>query len=73
VLFGTHYWSGLIAWIREVMLAEGKVSPDDLKLLVVTDSPAEAVRAVTASDAAPEPELSTPSTTPAEPEKHDAQ
>ena len=73
VLFGTAYWSGLIAWLRDVMLAEGKIAVDDVDLLLVTDSPEEAVRAVIASDAAPEPARSTPATTPAEPAKHDAE
>ena len=73
VLFGTAYWSGLLKWIREVMLAEGKISADDVDLLVLTDSPEEAVRVVIASDAAPEPAVSTPETTPAHPVKHDAE
>jgi len=38
ILFGRDYWGGLLAWIKDTMLAEGKVSTDDLKLLVVTDS-----------------------------------
>ena len=46
VLFGTRYWSGLINWIREVALAEGKVSETDMHLLHVTDSPAEAVQII---------------------------
>jgi uncharacterized protein (TIGR00730 family) len=47
ILLGSDYWSGLIDWIRQTMLAEGKVSPEDLELLVVTDSPEETVRIVT--------------------------
>lgn len=43
VLFGADYWSGLIEWIRTVMLHEGKVSPEDLNLLVVTDDVEEAL------------------------------
>jgi uncharacterized protein (TIGR00730 family) len=43
ILFGTEYWGGLLDWIREVMLKEGKVSPEDLDLLVATDSPEQAV------------------------------
>src|SRR5579884_2583178 len=42
ILFGSRYWSGLLNWARDTMLAEGKVSPADLDLLTVTDSPAEA-------------------------------
>ena len=43
VLFGTDYWSGLLKWMKESLLAEKKTSPDDLEMLFVTDSPAEAV------------------------------
>jgi predicted Rossmann-fold nucleotide-binding protein len=40
---GRSYWQGMITWIRDVMAAEGKISREDLNLLHVTDSPAEAV------------------------------
>jgi uncharacterized protein (TIGR00730 family) len=46
ILVGTEYWQGLLGWIRNTMLAEGKVSRDDLDLLFVTDSPAEVVRVI---------------------------
>src|SRR5690606_27995054 len=46
VLFDSAYWSGLLDWIRDRMLAEGKISPGDLELMIVTDSPAEAVQAI---------------------------
>ena len=46
VLFGTHYWAGLVRWIRSRVLAEGKISAGDLDLLVMTDDPAEAARVV---------------------------
>ena len=41
VLFGSEYWQGLRDWMRETMLAGGMISPADLELLVVCDSPAE--------------------------------
>ncbi len=41
ILFGSHYWDGLLAWITAAMLAEGKISPQDLRLLQITDSPEE--------------------------------
>jgi uncharacterized protein (TIGR00730 family) len=41
VLVGTDYWGGLVDWIRERLLAEGKISPQDLDLLYVTDDPLE--------------------------------
>jgi uncharacterized protein (TIGR00730 family) len=43
VLFGTEYWQGLLDWLHGTMLADGKVHPADMKLLVTTDSPQEAV------------------------------
>lgn len=46
VLFGSEYWRGLLQWLRRTMLASGKISPEDLDLIVVTDSPAEAVDVV---------------------------
>jgi uncharacterized protein (TIGR00730 family) len=41
VLMGTDYWAGLIDWIRDRLLAEGKVSAQDLDLMHVTDDPLE--------------------------------
>jgi predicted Rossmann-fold nucleotide-binding protein len=46
VLFGTHYWAGLVRWIKSRVLAERKISPGDMDLMVVTDDPAEAARVV---------------------------
>lgn len=46
VLFGSAYWGGLLDWIKGPMLAERKLSPDDLKLLIVTDSVEEACKVV---------------------------
>ena len=39
VMVGTDYWGGLIDWVRERLVAEGKVSPQDLDLFSVTDDP----------------------------------
>lgn len=41
ILYGSRYWSGLLDWIKETMLAEGNVSPGDLELLRVSDDPEE--------------------------------
>ncbi len=41
VLFGSKYWAGLFDWIQATMLAEGKIAPEDLNLLQMTDSPEE--------------------------------
>src|SRR5262245_24038683 len=41
ILFGSSYWSGMVEWLRTTLLAEGKIAPADLALLVISDSPAE--------------------------------
>jgi uncharacterized protein (TIGR00730 family) len=51
VLYGSEYWKGLLDWITRSMLDEGNVSPEDLELLVVADSPDEAVSMVIACNA----------------------
>lgn len=41
ILFDSHYWGGLITWMKERMLAEEKISQADLALLHCSDSPEE--------------------------------
>jgi uncharacterized protein (TIGR00730 family) len=41
ILFGADYWEGLLAWLRDTMLAGGKIAGPDLDLMVVSDSPEE--------------------------------
>lgn len=43
VLMGTDYWGPMLTFIRDRMLAERTISPQDLDLMFVTDSPEEAV------------------------------
>lgn len=44
VLFDSHYWGGLLDWIRDTMQHEGKILSEDMDLLLVTDDPDEVVR-----------------------------
>ncbi len=46
VLFGTHYWAGLLRWLEARVQGEKKISPGDLDLLLLTDDPEEAVEAI---------------------------
>jgi uncharacterized protein (TIGR00730 family) len=48
VLFGTDYWAGLMDWMRGPVLAEGKISPEDLKIFTLTDDVDEAVDVILA-------------------------
>jgi uncharacterized protein (TIGR00730 family) len=43
VLFGTAYWGGLVDWLRNTMLSDGKISAADLDMFVVTDDVDEAI------------------------------
>ncbi|MCK8679847.1 MULTISPECIES: TIGR00730 family Rossman fold protein [Streptomyces] len=47
VLFGTAYWSGLVDWLKNTVVAQGKASERDLLLFHVTDDVDEAVALVT--------------------------
>ena len=46
ILYGSKYWEGLLNWIRETMLAEEKVSVDDVTLLRISDDPEEICKIV---------------------------
>ncbi|MBX3293980.1 MAG: TIGR00730 family Rossman fold protein [Acidobacteria bacterium] len=43
VLFGSQYWRGLLTWLTSTMLNEKMISPEDLSLIHLTDSPRDAV------------------------------
>ncbi|MBZ5676236.1 MAG: TIGR00730 family Rossman fold protein [Acidobacteriia bacterium] len=43
VLLGVDYWSPLMAFLRQSLLANGAISAQDLDAILLTDSPAEAV------------------------------
>jgi uncharacterized protein (TIGR00730 family) len=46
VLVESGYWEGLVDWTRERVLAEGKIAPEDLELMHLSDDPAEVVAIV---------------------------
>ncbi|OGP90999.1 MAG: Rossman fold protein, TIGR00730 family [Deltaproteobacteria bacterium RBG_16_48_10] len=46
ILVGSNYWKGLLDWMKEVVLKEGKTSPSDLEILQVIDEPSEILRAI---------------------------
>lgn len=43
VLVGTEFWSGLVDWLQQRLLAEGMISPSDMDLFIVTDDVDEAI------------------------------
>jgi len=46
VLFDSDYWGELLEWLREEMLDDGLISPEDLDLLFSADDPQEVVKLV---------------------------
>jgi len=46
ILMGSKYWKGLLDWIKEVVLKEGKISPADLEILQVIDEPEEMIKII---------------------------
>jgi len=50
VLVGRDYWGGLVDWLRDRMVGEGKASPADLDLIQVCDTAHDAVSIVAQAD-----------------------
>lgn len=48
ILVGKSYWSGLLTWIKEVLVTEKYINPEDLNLFSIVDSAEEAVEAIDA-------------------------
>ena len=46
VLFDTDYWDELLDWVRDEMLDDALISPEDLERLYVTDDSADAVEMI---------------------------
>jgi len=43
ILMGSEYWKGLLDWMKDTMLAQGMIIPEDLDLFRVMDEPEEVV------------------------------
>lgn len=46
VMVGSEYWGGMVDWIKNTMLEDGTISPEDLDLFHLTDDPNEAVQII---------------------------
>jgi uncharacterized protein (TIGR00730 family) len=46
VLFDKTFWHDLLDWVGDELLSDGLISPEDERLLFLTDDPAEAVKLV---------------------------
>jgi uncharacterized protein (TIGR00730 family) len=43
VLVGRPYWSGLLSWLQDTMLARANIGPSELTLISIADEPGEVV------------------------------
>ena len=48
ILVGTEFWKGLMDWIKDIMLGAGNISPSDLDLIKIADTPEEVVKIIDA-------------------------
>ncbi len=48
ILVGSEFWKGLMSWIEGIMLDAGNISPTDLELIKIADSPEEVVKIIDA-------------------------
>ncbi len=46
VLFGRSYWNGMLEWLRDTVLPDGKIADLDMEIFHISDSPAEVVEIV---------------------------
>jgi uncharacterized protein (TIGR00730 family) len=47
VLVGKDFWGGLIDWIKDKLLGQKNISPEDLDLIHLVDTPDEVVEIIT--------------------------
>jgi len=46
ILCGSKFWSGLLDWLQNTLIAEGMASPEDMDLMQVIDDPKEIVETI---------------------------
>lgn len=46
ILVNSDFWQGLIDWLRNTLITEGFISPEDMNLVQVIDEPGEVVNAI---------------------------
>jgi uncharacterized protein (TIGR00730 family) len=46
ILVHSPFWAGMLDWFREKLVKEGMISPEDMDLMQIVDTPAEVVEAI---------------------------
>ncbi len=46
ILVNRRFWDGLLSWFENTLITEGTISPEDMDLFIVVDSPEDVVDAI---------------------------
>ncbi|MFN7504473.1 MAG: TIGR00730 family Rossman fold protein, partial [Limnobacter sp.] len=46
ILVGSKFWAGLIDWVKSHLLGEGMISPSDMDLFEIVETPEEVLRSI---------------------------
>ena len=46
IMVGSNYWKGLLDWMKDAALEEGRISTADLEIIQVIDDPAEIIKTI---------------------------
>ena len=46
ILVGGDYWDGLVGWLRDTVVRQGKIGADDLSIIKIAHSPEEVIRLI---------------------------
>ena len=46
ILYSSEFWGGLIDWLKEQLLREKKISPEDMDLFVIKETPEEIIQVI---------------------------
>jgi hypothetical protein len=44
ILMGSEYWKGLLDWLKNTMVRDGMILPEDLDFIEILDDPDEVVK-----------------------------
>ena len=46
VLFGSQYWSGLVDWLKNTVVKEKNIDPQDVEIFQIVDTPEDVLKAI---------------------------
>ena len=52
ILVGSDYWRGLLTWLRDTVTREGRITPEELAILKIADTPEEVLELIQSSRSA---------------------